>query len=60
MRDYDTTSSVEAVELKRSGRALIYAPAEKIGVIEAGNFPRLGKFSAEFHHQHRKDLIWRT
>lgn len=46
MRTYDATSTVEAVELKRSGRPLLYAPAEKIPVIEAGNFPLLGKLAA--------------
>jgi glucosamine-6-phosphate deaminase len=46
MRTYDATSSVEAVELKRSGRPLLYAPDEKIPVIEAGNFPLLGKLAA--------------
>jgi glucosamine-6-phosphate deaminase len=46
MRTYDASSTVEAVELKRSGRPLLYAPAEKIPVIEAANFPLLGKLAA--------------
>ncbi len=40
---YDTTSTVESVVLKRSGRKLMYAPTEKMGIIEAENFPMLGK-----------------
>jgi hypothetical protein len=57
MRNYDAISSVEAAALRQSGWLLMYAPAEKTGVVEVANFPLLGNFSAEFHHQHRKDLI---
>ncbi len=45
-RVYDATSTVEAVELARSGRKEIYAPLEKIKVIEVENFPLLGKLAA--------------
>ncbi len=46
MRSYDGSSSVERVELQRSGRAARYAPTEKIALIEVGNFPLLGKLTA--------------
>jgi glucosamine-6-phosphate deaminase len=46
MKYYDATSSVEAVELKRSGRRLAYAPTEKIPVIEIESYPLLGKLTA--------------
>jgi glucosamine-6-phosphate deaminase len=46
VRQYDPGTSVEAVELARSGRKFIYPPAEKIGVIEVENFPSLGKLAA--------------
>ena len=45
-RQYSATSSVETVELARSGRRQIYAPTEKIPVIEVENFPLLGKVTA--------------
>lgn len=45
-RTYDATSSVETIELQRSGRRLSYAPTEKIPVIEVENFPLLGKLTA--------------
>jgi glucosamine-6-phosphate deaminase len=46
MRTYDGTSSVEEVELKRSGRQSWYTPTEKIRIIEVENFPLLGKLTA--------------
>ncbi len=46
MRTYNGTSSVEAVELERSGRQSWYTPTEKIRIIEVENFPLLGKLTA--------------
>lgn len=46
MKEYDSTSSVEATELKRSGRKPAYAPTEKIPVIEVETFPLLGRLTA--------------
>src|SRR5882762_10433163 len=46
IRQYDASTSVEPVELARSGRKFIYPPTEKIGVIEVENFPSLGKLAA--------------
>jgi glucosamine-6-phosphate deaminase len=46
MRTYDGTSSVEKVELERSGRLFWYTPTEKIRIIEVENFPLLGKLTA--------------
>ena len=46
MRMYDGASSVEVVELKRSGWESQYAPTEKIRIIEVDNFPLLGKLTA--------------
>jgi glucosamine-6-phosphate deaminase len=46
MREYDGTSTVEEIELGRTGRPLLYAPTEKIPVIEVDNFPMLGKLTA--------------
>jgi glucosamine-6-phosphate deaminase len=43
---YDGNSSVEMLELKRSGKEFKYAPAEKIRIIEVDNFPVLGKLTA--------------
>ncbi len=43
---YDGSSSVEKIELERSGRAFRYTPTEKIDVIEVNNFPLLGKLTA--------------
>ena len=45
-RQYDGTSVVEQHELERSGRSLMYAPTEKIPIIEVPNFPTLGKLTA--------------
>ena len=45
-RGYDISSSVEAVELARSGRKPLYPPTEKASIIEVGNFPLLGKLTA--------------
>ena len=46
MNRHDGTSSVETIELKRSGRKAIYSPTEKIRIVEVDNFPLLGKFTA--------------
>ncbi|MBN2035481.1 MAG: hypothetical protein JW768_01945 [Chitinispirillaceae bacterium] len=46
MRSYDSSSTVEAVAIERSGRQSRYAPREKIGVIEAENYPLLGQLVA--------------
>ena len=46
MQNYNGTSSVEEVELKRSGKKFRYAPTEKINIIEVDNFPLLGKLTA--------------
>jgi len=45
-KQYDATSSVEDMEVARSGRQLRYEPTEKIGVVEVSNFPLLGKLTA--------------
>jgi glucosamine-6-phosphate deaminase len=45
-RTYDATSSVEAIEIQRSGRNALYPPTEKVQVIEVENFPLLGKLTA--------------
>ena len=39
-------SNVEKIALSKSSRELLYAPTEKIGVIEVDNFPSLGKLTA--------------
>ena len=46
MKIYDGTSTVETIELKRSGKEFRYTPAEKIRIIEIDNFPVLGKLTA--------------
>lgn len=46
MRTYDGTSSVEAVELRKTGRQFQYLPTEKIKLVEVDNFPLLGKLTA--------------
>ena len=46
MKTYDGTSSVEAVELKKSKKEFQYAPTEKLRIIEVDNFPILGKLTA--------------
>jgi glucosamine-6-phosphate deaminase len=46
MKIYNGTSSVEAIELQRSGKEYQYAPTEKIRIIEVDNFPLLGKLTA--------------
>lgn len=46
MRTYDGSSSVEALELKRSRRKFRYEPTEKARIIEVDNFPALGKLTA--------------
>lgn len=43
---YDGTSSVEELELIRSGKAFNYPPFEKIKIIEVENFPLLGKLTS--------------
>jgi len=45
-RTYDAQSNVEKVELKRSGRKLMYGPIEKIPVIEVENSALIGKLTA--------------
>lgn len=42
----EVVSRVEQIALEKSGRQLIYRPAEKIAVIEVDNFPALGKLTA--------------
>ena len=39
LRQYDGTSRIEEMELQRSGRKPLYAPTEKIGIVEVANFP---------------------
>ena len=39
-------SRVEQIALAKSNRKFVYAPTEKIGVIEVDNFPALGKLTA--------------
>lgn len=46
MKIYDGSSTVESVELERSGRQFWYTPTEKIRIIEVENFPLLGKLTA--------------
>jgi glucosamine-6-phosphate deaminase len=46
MRTYDASSTVEHLELQKSGRKSLYAPTEKIHVVEVDNFPLLGKLTA--------------
>ncbi|MFA6470212.1 MAG: glucosamine-6-phosphate deaminase [Bacteroidota bacterium] len=46
MLRYDGTSTVESLELTRSGRLPQYAPTEKIRIVEVDNFPLLGKLTA--------------
>lgn len=45
-RVYDGSSAAEAVELRRSRRKELYAPVERIKVIEVPNFPMLGRLAA--------------
>jgi glucosamine-6-phosphate deaminase len=45
-KEFKTSSRVEQIALQRTGRKFIYAPKEKIPVIEVGNFPALGKLTA--------------
>lgn len=40
------SSTVEQYFLQKSDKKLIYKPTEKIPVIQVGNFPELGKFTA--------------
>jgi glucosamine-6-phosphate deaminase len=46
MIKYNGSSSVEEVELKKSGKEYRYVPIEKIKIIEVDNFPVLGKLTA--------------
>jgi len=46
LKAYDSSSSVELVELDRSGRNFYYPPTEKTKVVEVSNFPLLGKLTA--------------
>jgi len=45
-KTYDGTSTVESIELERSGWKSHYPPTEKIHVIEVDNFPLLGRLTA--------------
>ena len=40
------SSQVEKLAVERSGRKFIYAPQEKIAIVEVENFPMLGKLTA--------------
>ena len=40
------TSNVEKYYLEKSKKKLIYAPTEKIGIIQVDNFPEMGKLTA--------------
>jgi glucosamine-6-phosphate deaminase len=42
-----TSSNVEKVWLKKSGRDLFYPKREHVGIIEVSNFPDLGKLTAQ-------------
>ena len=46
MKSYDGSSTVETIELQRSGKEYEYVPTEKIRIIEVDNFPLLGKLTA--------------
>jgi glucosamine-6-phosphate deaminase len=46
IRQYDGTSTVEELELRRSRRKPRYVPTEKIDVIEVEHFPALGRLTA--------------
>jgi glucosamine-6-phosphate deaminase len=46
MRTYDTHSTVEEFELKKTARQFLYPPTEKVKIIEVENFPLLGKLTA--------------
>ncbi|MGA7722551.1 MAG: glucosamine-6-phosphate deaminase, partial [Ignavibacteriaceae bacterium] len=39
-------SKVEEKYLQQSGKELLYAPTEKIGIIQVKNFPELGRLAA--------------
>ena len=45
-RQYDSSSTVEEYEIRKSGRKAAYTPTEKIRVVEVENFPILGKLTA--------------
>ncbi|MEI7904654.1 MAG: glucosamine-6-phosphate deaminase [Candidatus Firestonebacteria bacterium] len=46
MRNYVNSSKVEEFALKTSGKEPLYAPTEKIKLIEVPDFPSLGKLTA--------------
>jgi glucosamine-6-phosphate deaminase len=46
VRQYDGNSTVQRIELEKSGRKESYAPTEKVCVLEMSNFPALGKLTA--------------
>jgi len=46
VRRYNTSSKVEEIALKKSGRKFIYPPHEKIKSIVVDNLPMLGKLTA--------------
>jgi len=45
-KEMSTLSNVEKIYLQNSGRQLLYAPTEKIGIIQVKNFPELGRLTA--------------
>ncbi len=45
-RKYNSSSKVEEAALRKSGRKLIYSPAEKISSITVDSFSSLGKLTA--------------
>jgi glucosamine-6-phosphate deaminase len=46
LKTYNPASTVEEVEVTRSGRKVIYLPTEKIPVVEVNNYPLLGQLTA--------------
>jgi len=46
VKEYDARSAVERLAVEASGRAPLYAPTEKISIVEVANFPALGKLAA--------------
>jgi len=46
MRQYDNSSKVEEIALQKEKKKALYAPTEKLKVIEVSDFPSLGKLAA--------------
>jgi len=46
MRSYDNSSKVEEIAIQKEKKKGIYAPTEKLKVIEVSDFPSLGKLTA--------------